>query len=122
MMHSEKRLKGTSRAAISKYKWLGKVSELNNVIQRAVVSCEGPIIEATYLNIQIKFPCMPEFGAGEQDHIAESRPTISLEEYFQHFVLSHQDQMSETELSSRLGINRKSLLERRNRLRIPEPK
>ena len=44
---------------------------------------------------------------------------MSLEDYFQHFVLAHQDRMSETELAKRLGISRKSLWERRQRLGIP---
>ena len=47
---------------------------------------------------------------------------MSLEDYFQHFVLSHQEQMSETELAKQLGISRKSLWERRNRLGIPKRK
>ena len=47
---------------------------------------------------------------------------MSLEDYFQYFVLSHQEQMSETELAKQLGISRKSLWERRNRLGIPKRK
>ena len=40
----------------------------------------------------------------------------------QHFVLEHQDHMSETELAQKLGISRKSLWERRQRLGIPRRK
>jgi biotin operon repressor len=47
---------------------------------------------------------------------------LSLEDYFQHFVLEHQDQMSETELAQKLGISRKCLWERRQRLGIPRRK
>lgn len=43
----------------------------------------------------------------------------SLETYFVNFVLEHQDQLTETELAERLGISRKSLWERRQRLSIP---
>ncbi|MDX1474880.1 MAG: sigma-54-dependent Fis family transcriptional regulator, partial [Reinekea sp.] len=46
----------------------------------------------------------------------------SLEDYFQHFVVEHQDNMSETELAHKLGISRKCLWERRQRLGIPRPK
>jgi DNA-binding Lrp family transcriptional regulator len=35
------------------------------------------------------------------------------------FVLEHQDRLTETEISNRLGISRKSLWERRKRLGIP---
>ncbi|MFZ2320277.1 MAG: sigma-54-dependent Fis family transcriptional regulator, partial [Pseudomonas sp.] len=45
-----------------------------------------------------------------------------LEDYFQHFVLEHQDHMTETELARKLGISRKCLWERRQRLGIPRRK
>ena len=122
MVRPEIRLSDAARAAISKYRWPGNVRELSNVVQRAVVLCEGPTIEATDLNIQITGPDLPKFSAGEQHHVTESRPTMSLEDYFQYFVLSHQEQMSETELAKQLGISRKSLWERRNRLGIPKRK
>ena len=47
---------------------------------------------------------------------------LSLEDYFQRFVIEHQDSMSETELAHKLGISRKCLWERRQRLDIPRKK
>jgi DNA-binding NtrC family response regulator len=47
---------------------------------------------------------------------------LSLEDYFQHFVLEHQEHMTETELARKLGISRKCLWERRQRLGIPRQK
>ena len=47
---------------------------------------------------------------------------LSLEDYFQRFVLEHQDSMSETELAQKLGVSRKCLWERRQRLGIPRKK
>ena len=49
----------------------------------------------------------------------EPQEGLSLEDYFQQFVLQHQDQMSETELARKLGISRKCLWERRQRFSIP---
>jgi len=49
-------------------------------------------------------------------------PELSLADYFQHFVLGHQDSMTETELAKKLGISRKCLWERRQRLGIPRKK
>ena len=45
-----------------------------------------------------------------------------MEDYFVSFVTAHQDQLTETELAERLGISRKSLWERRQRLNIPRKK
>ena len=57
---------------------------------------------------------------------ATERPTdpdqTSLEDYFVRFVLDNQDQYTETELAGKLGISRKSLWERRQRLNIPRRK
>lgn len=59
-------------------------------------------------------------GAGRRagDKLAGD-DNASLETYFVNFVLEHQDQLTETELAERLGISRKSLWERRQRLNIP---
>jgi DNA-binding NtrC family response regulator len=47
---------------------------------------------------------------------------LSLEDYFQRFVLEHQDAMNETELAQKLGISRKCLWERRQRFGLPRRK
>ena len=44
---------------------------------------------------------------------------LSLEDYFARFVMENQDHMTETELARKLGISRKCLWERRQRLGIP---
>ena len=53
---------------------------------------------------------------------AASPKELSLEDYFQRFVLEHQDSMSETELARKLGVSRKCLWERRQRFGIPRNK
>ena len=53
---------------------------------------------------------------------ADPSEDLSLEDYFQRFVLEHQDSMSETELAQKLGVSRKCLWERRQRLGIPRKK
>ena len=45
---------------------------------------------------------------------------LSLEDYFQRFVMEHQDSMSETELAQKLGVSRKCLWERRQRRAFPQ--
>lgn len=47
---------------------------------------------------------------------------VSLEEYFQQFVIENQGHMNETELAKKLGISRKCLWERRQRFGIPREK
>ncbi|MEK6788663.1 MAG: sigma-54 dependent transcriptional regulator [Pseudomonadota bacterium] len=104
-------------AAMSKYHWPGNIRELENAIERAVILCEGSEISPELLAID--FP-RPQEHAGNESVTTNDPPAgLSLEDYFQHFVLEHQDQMSETELAQKLGISRKTLWERRQRLGIP---
>jgi two-component system response regulator HydG len=122
MTRPELRFSQDAQQAIQQHHWPGNVRELANVIERAVVLCEGPLIDALDLSLQSHGSNPPQFSAGEQRRPSENRPMMSLEDYFQHFVLSHEEHMSETELAKRLGISRKSLWERRNRLGIPRRK
>jgi two-component system response regulator HydG len=116
--------------AIRHYSWPGNVRELENAVERAVILCESPEISADLLGIDIELSDIDveEFiGLAPQQASASStahEPTedLSLEDYFQHFVLEHQDHMTETELARKLGVSRKCLWERRQRLGIPRRK
>ncbi|WP_437881589.1 sigma-54-dependent transcriptional regulator [Pseudomonas sp. LRF_L74] len=120
--------------AIRHYSWPGNVRELENAIERAVILCEGTEINADLLGIDIELDDLPDdlevdsFEIHSTPSLAATGPNhdpmedLSLEDYFQHFVLEHQDHMTETELARKLGISRKCLWERRQRLGIPRRK
>jgi DNA-binding NtrC family response regulator len=115
--------------AIRHYPWPGNVRELENAIERAVILCEGNSISAELLGIDIElddleddFADLPAQSGGLGHEPSEPTEDLSLEDYFQHFVLEHQDHMTETELARKLGISRKCLWERRQRLGIPRRK
>ena len=102
--------------AIAKYAWPGNVRELENAIERAVVLAEKNNIGEELLAIDLKSTKIAEFPAPIPKEPAEE---LSLEDYFQRFVLEHQDVMNETQLAKKLGISRKCLWERRQRFGIP---
>ncbi|ROM65426.1 response regulator [Pseudomonas brassicacearum] len=116
--------------AIRHYAWPGNVRELENAVERAVILCESPEISADLLGIDIELSDLDDeefIGLAPQQGAANNtshEPTedLSLEDYFQHFVLEHQDHMTETELARKLGVSRKCLWERRQRLGIPRRK
>jgi DNA-binding NtrC family response regulator len=118
------RLSRAARQTIRDYPWPGNVRELENALERGVILAEGYLIHPDDLGLSV--PTRP--AAGKLAAIPFAAPTdegeqdLSLEDYFQHFVLEHQEQMSETELAHRLGISRKCLWERRQRLGIPRKK
>ncbi len=105
----------SATAAIESYRWPGNVRELENVIERAAILCDGREIDSSLLAID---PRAPE----ESDESRTAEENVSLEEYFVRVVREHEDQLTETELAQKLGISRKSLWERRQRLGIPRRK
>ena len=110
--------------AIGHYHWPGNVRELENAIERAVILSEGSQIPLDLLGIDVELDEDFAPAHGEHAPAASNEPAedLSLEDYFQHFVLEHQDHMTETELARKLGVSRKCLWERRQRLGIPRRK
>ena len=112
------------------YNWPGNVRELENAMQRAVILCEDSNeIGEHLLSIDMDYHDLDDNTGSslfEPVRLANRTPAaaqdLSLEDYFQRFVLEHQDSMSETELARKLGVSRKCLWERRQRLGIPRTK
>ena len=103
---------------IRNYSWPGNVQELKNAIERAVILCDSGQIEPQLLGLDN----LPKADANQTGATRGRRENLSLADYFQHFVLENQDHMTETELARALGISRKSLWERRQRLGISRRK
>ena len=102
----------SARDVMLRYRWPGNVRELANAVERAVLLCQSDEISELELAIELPQSPAPEEPPADSDQ-------TSLEDYFVKFVTEHQDQLTETELAERLGISRKSLWERRQRLNIP---
>ena len=98
--------------ALRHYRWPGNVRELENALERAVILCQASSINAAMLPIHANAP-LPARAEARRE------ASSSLEGYFLRFVLDNEDRLTETELAKALGISRKSLWERRQRLNIP---
>ncbi|MES2664399.1 MAG: sigma-54 dependent transcriptional regulator [Pseudomonadota bacterium] len=139
-------------AAVNRYSWPGNVRELQHAIERAVILSEQSEIALSLLGRDVletiqknppntnqippaknpldSFSNAPAFSNNanadslpvENDTFLDPSEDLSLEDYFQRFVLENQDQMTETELAQTLGISRKCLWERRQKFNLPRKK
>ena len=89
--------------------WPGNVTELDQVVQRAAAGSAGDAVGVAALAAAASAGTAGAAGAS-------AAHALSLEEYFRWFVLTHQGELSETALAARLGISRKALWERRQRM------
>ncbi len=94
--------------ALHAYHWPGNANELKSVIERAVLSVDADKIEPVHLGLSIV-----------EGEVANIPLDLSLDGYFRYFVLNHQNDLSETELARKLGISRKALWERRQKMDLP---
>jgi DNA-binding NtrC family response regulator len=97
------------------YPWPGNVREMENVIERAVILKQNGNIEAEDLALN-------SLETDQQLPLYELENRLSLDDYFVSFVKKYQARYNETELAGMLGISRKNLWERRQRLEIPSRK
>ena len=112
--------------ALTSHSWPGNVQELQNTIyQAAILAEDGEQISTQMLGLSDT----PDHHTYEvPNQVGHSTASIdgpaglSLEDYFTSFVLENQENMSETALAQKLGISRKSLWERRNKLGISRKK
>ena len=115
--------------AITTYPWPGNVREMEHAIERAAILTEGAEVDPEALDIDPRLANSNRLrgdravnGVKRPVRAADPAEDLSLEDYFQRFVIEHQDTMSETELAQKLGISRKCLWERRQRFGMPRRK
>lgn len=102
----------STESRMMSYDWPGNIRELDQAVERAVLVCETNYVLPEDLGIDAIPPPLRE---GDQF----SGEFTTLEDYFIEFVRSNEERYTETELAEKLGISRKSLWERRNKLGIP---
>ncbi len=95
---------------LSHYHWPGNVREMENTIERAVILADGEVIDSGMLGLNTDKALVSE---------REPQANLSLDDYFVQFVQENEQNMTETELAGKLGISRKTLWERRQKLGMP---
>lgn len=130
---SDVRFSNSAISAIKYYRWPGNVRELENAIERALILCDSSEINPETLGIptpeqdnslldEANISQFEQVNFSPGTNVKSENRALSLEDYFQRFVLENQNQMTETQIARKLGISRKCLWERRQRLGIPRSK
>ncbi len=94
-------------AALMANAWPGNVAELESTLSRAVFLCRTNTINLADLGF-----------SSQADETTGGTRDFSLDEYFRYFVIRNQISLSETDLAARLGISRKALWERRQKMNL----
>lgn len=125
------KLNSSALKALLEHNWNSNMRELNNTLKRTLINAKNPqlinkndIIFDTQIITDTQ--AIAQDGHSKDttlpDNVIQAKQadqeSLSLEDYFQNFLLRHQDSMSETELARKLGISRKCLWERRQRFSI----
>ena len=96
-------------AFLANYPWPGNVRELENLIERAVILAESPLL--TGRDLAEVAPGLPMVRATAP--LLEAARPLAIEEYIREIVERYQDTHSESELARMLGMGRKALWMRR---------
>lgn len=103
------RLSEDALHAIEAYDWPGNVTELKSAMERGALLCDSDEITPSHIGLEMA------------DETQLSSQALNLDGYFRYVVLRHQSSLSETDLAARLGISRKALWERRQKMNLPRP-
>jgi len=109
--HSPIKLSAGVLEKFQHYSWPGNIREMQNVIERALILSEGDEIKLDLISLFKE--------KDEQKEKSNTPDSLSLDDYLIYFLNENKHQ-TETELAKQLGISRKTLWEKRNRLNIPK--
>lgn len=105
-------------AALVARDWPGNLVELEATIEAAVIRrlASGPSAEAASRS---EAAAGIELDVVDVARLPDATTELDLDGYFRFIVVRLQERLSETELAARLGISRKALWERRQRMALP---
>ncbi len=121
MAHAPVNFSSVVLQKFQEYSWPGNIREMQNIIERALILTDDDEINLEHISL-FKEDCLEVHEmAGSHSSLepVSAVNNLSLDEYLIYF-LKENIHKTETELARQLGISRKTLWEKRNRLNIPK--
>lgn len=112
-----------AEAALTGYEWPGNVRELRNAVERALVLCRGPQIDVEHLPPKvIRSTAEPSEPNGDSERPSRLRREIEEFERQRIAVALQESGGNQTLAAERLGMSRRTLVNRLNFYDLPRPR
>ncbi|HEY6250036.1 MAG TPA: sigma-54 dependent transcriptional regulator, partial [Candidatus Angelobacter sp.] len=105
LARDRKELSSGAESALRSYSWPGNIRELRNVLERAVLTCEKPVVGVQDLRLAERAKTLPPIP---------SEPGVTLEEMERQYIISilREENGKVAQAASRLGIPRSTLYQK----------
>ncbi len=111
-------ISSTALKRILQHSWPGNIRELENAIEYALhLTDDGASVDPAALPPRV----LGESGTGAGGADSNGLGLVSIEAYTKHAIQALQSHLKEEEIADLLGINRKTLWEKRKRWDLPRP-
>jgi two-component system response regulator AtoC len=109
---------------LAEYAWPGNIRELRNVVERAVLLCDGSELSLAHLPGKLTSPPRPASSGAEAEPDARARLLREIEEFDRERIVDALARCAgnQTQAAELLGVSRRTLVTRLGLYDLPRPR
>jgi two-component system response regulator AtoC len=118
------RVSDAALRCLAEYAWPGNIRELRNVVERAVLLCDGPELSPAHLPGKLTSPPLPPSSGAEAEPDPRARLLREIEEFDRERIIDALARCAgnQTQAAELLGISRRTLVTRLGLYDLPRPR